>query len=300
MQVCYGQVITGAPGSGKTTFIKGMYTFLKLMGREPTIINLDPANEPNDYPISVSLPNLLSLDDAMKDTQLGPNGGMLYCLEYLNENIDWLIDKIIEIHPSYLLIDCPGQTELFATHPTLPTILHRLQQINCRLTAVHLIDSIHIGNPSIYLAAVLQGLACNMNLELPFVPFLSKADLLGGYGFNVKLEDVINGNVAELINDLPSKFTTLNEQLAEIIDQYSLIKPIPFAIEDKNDLALAIAVIDKANGYCFNSKESSILQYFSVASGVSIDIKIDQTIEKYQSIIDGDNDVHPQQEEEEN
>ena len=162
--------------------------------REVTIINLDPANEPKDYPIAISLPNLLSLDEAMNETELGPNGGMLYCMEYLEENIDWLIDQLYEINPTYVLIDCPGQTELFATHEVLPTIFHRLQKMNYNLTTVHLIDSMHIGNSSIYLSALLQGLACNMNFELPFITLLSKADLLKNYGFDVNLEDFLTGN----------------------------------------------------------------------------------------------------------
>ena len=290
MNVCYGQVITGSPGSGKTTFIKGMYSFLKLMGREVTIINLDPANEPTDYPIAISLPNLLSLDEAMNTTQLGPNGGMLYCLEYLEENIDWLIDQLYEINPSYILIDCPGQTELFATHEVLPTIFHKLKKMNYNLTTVHLIDSIHIGTPSIYLAAVLQGLACNMNFELPFITFLSKSDLLCNYNLKINLDDFLTGNVVDLIEDMPQRFDKLSEKIADTIDSFQLIKPIPFAVEDKYDMALAVALIDKANGYCFNSTESSIMQYFSVASGVSIQIKIGETIAKYQHLIDGDLD----------
>jgi Zn-dependent protease with chaperone function len=69
----------------------------------------------------------LSLDEAMNTTQLGPNGGMLYCLESLEENIDWLIDQLYEINPSYVLIDCPGQSELFATHPP---IKNRIKKLN--------------------------------------------------------------------------------------------------------------------------------------------------------------------------
>ena len=78
MTVMYGQLITGAPGCGKSTFIKGMHHFLDLMGRKTVVINLDPANVTTDYPTNISLPDLLSLDQARAETSLGPNGGMLY------------------------------------------------------------------------------------------------------------------------------------------------------------------------------------------------------------------------------
>ena len=43
--VLYGQIVIGAPGSGKTTYCDGMQQYLNLLGRDCHVINLDPANE---------------------------------------------------------------------------------------------------------------------------------------------------------------------------------------------------------------------------------------------------------------
>ena len=51
--VLYGQIVIGAPGSGKTTYCNGMQQYLQLLGRECHVVNLDPANE---VPPSSSLP----------------------------------------------------------------------------------------------------------------------------------------------------------------------------------------------------------------------------------------------------
>jgi hypothetical protein len=45
----------------------------------------------------------------MEEHELGPNGGLVYCMEYLLENVDWLEQKIHQLNSNYLLIDCPGQ-----------------------------------------------------------------------------------------------------------------------------------------------------------------------------------------------
>jgi hypothetical protein len=43
--VLYGQIVIGAPGAGKTTYCDGMQQYLRLLGRECHVVNLDPANE---------------------------------------------------------------------------------------------------------------------------------------------------------------------------------------------------------------------------------------------------------------
>lgn len=45
----------------------------------------------------------------MEKYQLGPNGGLLYCLEYLDANVDWLLKKLDERPDTYVLFDFPGQ-----------------------------------------------------------------------------------------------------------------------------------------------------------------------------------------------
>jgi hypothetical protein len=46
----------------------------------------------------------------METLKLGPNGGMIYCMEFLEENIEWLVSKIIEVNTGskYLIFDLPG------------------------------------------------------------------------------------------------------------------------------------------------------------------------------------------------
>lgn len=45
----------------------------------------------------------------MNEFNLGPNGAMLYCLEYLEKNVDWLMEKIDGLSQKYLIFDFPGQ-----------------------------------------------------------------------------------------------------------------------------------------------------------------------------------------------
>lgn len=45
----------------------------------------------------------------MEEYGLGPNGAMLYCMEYLEENFDWLEESLAELEGGYFVFDIAGQ-----------------------------------------------------------------------------------------------------------------------------------------------------------------------------------------------
>jgi hypothetical protein len=53
---------------------------------------------------------LISLEDVMEELNYGPNGGLVYCMEYLQDNLDdWLSEQLENyIDDDYLVFDCPG------------------------------------------------------------------------------------------------------------------------------------------------------------------------------------------------
>jgi len=121
--------VIGPPGSGKSTYAYGLQQFFTALDRPIHIINLDPANDRLPYTCALDITDLISLQDVMEEYGLGPNGGMIYCLEYLEENIDWLLDglKGLEGGPEYLVFDMPGQVELSTNHESTRNIVRRLE-----------------------------------------------------------------------------------------------------------------------------------------------------------------------------
>lgn len=63
---------------------------MSAIGRKCSIVNLDPANEKTSYPCAIDVRNLITLDEVMDGEGLGPNGGVMYALEELEQNIEWL------------------------------------------------------------------------------------------------------------------------------------------------------------------------------------------------------------------
>ena len=107
--------------------------FFSALKRGVHIVNLDLANERVPYPCDISLSDLISVSDVMAELDLGPNGAMLYCMEYLEHNIDWLESRLAALEHDYVLFDLPGQVELSTNHPSLQRILERLQKQDWRV-----------------------------------------------------------------------------------------------------------------------------------------------------------------------
>lgn len=77
----YAVLVTGPAGAGKSTFCAALITHAQAQGRSVHLFNLDPAANTFQYPPSIDIRDLISLDEVMQDLQLGPNGGLIYCFE---------------------------------------------------------------------------------------------------------------------------------------------------------------------------------------------------------------------------
>lgn len=49
----------------------------------------------------------------MEDASLrfGPNGGLVFCMEYFANNFDWLEESLGHVEDDYILFDCPGKCQ---------------------------------------------------------------------------------------------------------------------------------------------------------------------------------------------
>lgn len=208
----YAQLVMGPAGSGKVCYLLYyFYTCLKYPNifniqstycaqlqrhaadenRTIEIVNLDPAAENFDYQPLVDIRDLIHLDDAMEDEELhyGPNGGLVFCIEYLIENSQWLKnqlsgntddDTLLDTEPDedYILFDMPGQIELYTHLNAGRQLADLLAEWDFRVCSVFLIDSQFMVDGAKFLSGTMAALSVMANLELPHINILSKMDLL--------------------------------------------------------------------------------------------------------------------------
>uniref|UniRef100_A0A8C3J0I9 GPN-loop GTPase 2 n=1 Tax=Calidris pygmaea TaxID=425635 RepID=A0A8C3J0I9_9CHAR len=265
--LAFGQVVIGPPGSGKTTYCHGMQEFMGRIGRKVTVVNLDPANEAMPYQCAVDIAELITLPDVMENLKLGPNGGLIYCMEYLEANFDWLQEKLAAFRGHYYLFDCPGQVELYTHHDALKNVFAQLAKWNFRLAAVHLVDSHYCTDPGKFISVLCTSLSTMLHVELPHVNILSKMDLIEQYGklaFNLDYYTEVL-DLSYLLDHLASdpffrNYRRLNEKLVEVIEDYSLVSFVPLNVQDKESMRRVMQAVDKANGYSFGDQEQRSLE----------------------------------------
>jgi GTPase SAR1 family protein len=125
----------------------------------------------------------VQLEQVMEEEKLGPNGAMIFCMELVAENLDWLEQQLLPFSEQgyYVLFDCPGQVELYTHDGAVPMILKRLGQSH-RLCVVNLVDSFHCTDATKFISLLLLSLRMMLHLEQSHVNILSKIDLFESYG----------------------------------------------------------------------------------------------------------------------
>ena len=86
-----------------------MADMLRAQKRPVCLVNLDPANDVLPYPANIDISALITVQDVMESFHLGPNGGLIYCMEFLEKNLDWLFTQVSKFSDHYFIFDFPGQ-----------------------------------------------------------------------------------------------------------------------------------------------------------------------------------------------
>ena len=244
----------GPAGSGKSTYIKRMADYYQSIKRVVHCVNLDPAADDVLYEPVIDIREAINVPEIMEKCGYGPNGALVYCMEQVVTDFEWFDTEIGEHEYDYLLIDFPGQIELFSHLDILPRIIAMLREKGYHLCAVFLLDSQFMIDPSKFLSGGLVALSAMTMLEIPHLNLLSKVDLLPDEQKDL-LDLFTEMDTMSLCTSVKrgTKLEKLTEKICEVIDNFNLLQFFPFTIKDNDNVAGIATEIDV------------ILQYFDNA-----------------------------------
>jgi len=254
--VKFAQFVMGPAGCGKSTYCATIQEHFKVgLRRTARVINLDPAAETFAYDCEIDVRELISVDDVMEELEYGPNGGLIYAMEYIMENRVWLEDQLQEYDDDdYFLFDCPGQIELYSHLNVMRDMVEMLQNLDFRVAGVYCIDINFVEDAPKFLSGALAALTAMVNLELPHVNVLTKCDLVtGGEEAEEALEKFIEGDTHAVVEALSAnmhpKYRKLNEAMGHLLDEYSLVSFVTLNREDEDSIELCLAHVNNCIQY---------------------------------------------------
>jgi GPN-loop GTPase len=206
---CSIQIVMGPAGSGKSTYCQAMQDHCATaLGLSLHVGNCDPAAEHFHYTPTFDVRELIQVEEVMEELQLGPNGALLYCMEYLLDHLDWLYDALEAMQDDdYLLLDCPGQIELYTHVPVQKRLIEAMAGWGYAgsMVSVFCIDAAFCVDASKFLSGSLLSLSAMIALELPHVSVLTKCDLMA----EEEIDRILNYGSASYLWDLDQERQSL-------------------------------------------------------------------------------------------
>ena len=192
--------VTGTAGAGKSLLTSKIKEYYAKNATFPITLNLDPGVASLPYSPDIDVRDYVDVNSLMEQYELGSNGSLIMANDLIATKIDEIQKEADTINPDYLLVDTPGQMELFAYRQSGPFFVNEFQaeeKMN-----LFLYDGTMISSASNFVSLTLLSTSIRLRLELPTVNVITKTDLI-----QERLEKVLSwsGTDSELETDLASE-----------------------------------------------------------------------------------------------
>ena len=168
--------LIGTAGSGKSLLTASLNEWLKVGKQKSLTVNLDPGVLNLPYAPDIDIRNKIDINQIMEEYQLGPNGALVLASDLIAEEAASIGGEIEDLQSDVVLVDTPGQMELFAFRASGPYIANELTTEQKAI--VYLFDSVFSYNPLNYVSNMFLSAAVYNRFFFPQLHVLSKCDLL--------------------------------------------------------------------------------------------------------------------------
>ena len=168
--------VTGTAGSGKSMLTSKILEYYQTNGVFASVLNLDPGVESLPYRPDVDVRDYVDIVQIMKQYDLGPNGSMIMANDLIATKIEDIQNEIHGVNPDYLIVDTPGQIELFAYRASGPFFIQNIDA--GEKTNIFLYDGAMIASPTNFISISLLATSIKLRLGLPTINVMTKTDLI--------------------------------------------------------------------------------------------------------------------------
>lgn len=170
----YTIFITGTAGSGKSLLTSRLLEWYNNNDVSPISINLDPGVSKLPYEPDIDVREFIDFYSIMDDYNLGPNGSLILANDLISTKIDDIQHQVQELNPDYVIIDTPGQIELFAFRSSGPYFVSNFYSDN--KVTLFTIDGTLASSPVSFVSLMFLAQSVKLRLNIPQINVLTKRD----------------------------------------------------------------------------------------------------------------------------
>src|SRR5918912_2406435 len=168
--------ITGTAGSGKSLLTARLLQWYRDNDAYPITLNLDPGAVSLPYEPDVDVRSYVDIGTLMESYGLGPNGSLIMASDMIATKLDEIQKEVDELNPDYLIVDTPGQIELFAFRASGPYFIANLHADN--KATIFAFDGMLVSSAINFVSISLLATSVKLRLKTSQINVLTKRDLV--------------------------------------------------------------------------------------------------------------------------
>ena len=167
--------VTGTAGSGKSYLTEALKSWYLGKGEDVIAVNLDPGAMTLPYEPDVDIRQSIDLQGIMEDYTLGPNGALILAADMVATRLAKIQEEVDSCKAEYVVVDTPGQIELFAFRESGEYIVKEMKADSKIL--LFLLDPLLANTPVNFLSLALLSASVGLRMSIPRITVLTKRDI---------------------------------------------------------------------------------------------------------------------------
>ena len=167
--------VLGTAGSGKSLLTYALKSWYTSKGEDAIAVNLDPGVVTLPYEPDVDIRQVIDLQEIMDSYKLGPNGALILAADLTATKMGEIQEDVDLCNAEYVIVDTPGQTELFAFRESGEYMVKESKADSKVL--LFLLDPLLCNTPLNYLSLGLLSASVGLRMSIPRISVLTKKDI---------------------------------------------------------------------------------------------------------------------------
>lgn len=223
----YTLFIVGTAGSGKSTITSAFSDWLKAQEQSTLLVNLDPAAQVLPYEPDVDIRDYVDYERIMTARKLGPNAALIASVREAARYVEGLAEEVRSFSPDLVLVDTPGQLELFAFRQEGQILAENIGEEG-RKAMIFVLDSIFCTSVRNFVSSMFLSASIYFTFGLPMIHVLNKIDAVSEEQLE-RIEgwvDSFDSLLLDLENTMNGGLMVLSKEVAHAVHDIIMSMPI--------------------------------------------------------------------------